>query len=67
MLGFLLTCAIVVTRLPNTSRCRRKIQVLASHNRPVLSSFFSGFAGSRVVSGIERQSVGDRANQSCHV
>ena len=38
-----------------------------SHNRPVLSSFFSGFAGSRVVSGIERQSVGDRANQSCHV
>lgn len=29
--------------------------------------FFSGFAGSRVVSRIERQSVGDRANQSCHV
>jgi len=29
--------------------------------------FFSGFAGSRVVSGVERQSVGDRANQSCHV
>ena len=29
--------------------------------------FFPGFAGSRVVSGIERQGVGDRANQSCHV
>jgi len=29
--------------------------------------FFSGFAGSRVVPGVERQSVGDRANQSCHV
>ena len=29
--------------------------------------FLSGFAGSRVVSGIERQSAGDRANQSRHV
>ena len=29
--------------------------------------FLSGLAGSGVVSGIERQSVGDCANQSCHV
>ena len=42
MLGFLLICVIVVTRLPNTSRCRRKLQVLASRNRPALSSFSFG-------------------------
>lgn len=29
--------------------------------------FFPGFAGSGVVSWIERQTIGNRANQSCHV
>jgi pimeloyl-ACP methyl ester carboxylesterase len=42
--------AIVVTQLPNTSRCQRKIQVLASHDRPVLSR--SSFGVCRKPSGL---------------
>ncbi len=37
---FFLSCAIVVSRLPNTSRCRRYSHVLASRHGPVPSSFF---------------------------
>jgi pimeloyl-ACP methyl ester carboxylesterase len=36
-------CAIVVTQLPGTSRCRRSRRDLASHNGPVLSSFFGAY------------------------
>src|SRR5262249_6223877 len=42
-LGFFPNGAIVVTRLPSTSRCRRYRRVLVSHHGPVRSSFFGAY------------------------
>src|ERR1700677_4974754 len=62
-LGFPPTCATVVTRLPGTSRCRPCGHVPDSRNTPAPSSFF-GVCRGGVVSGIERQTIGNRANQN---
>ncbi len=49
------------------SRCRLNRRSWAATTDLCSAVFLSGLAGSGVVSGVERQSPGNRANQSCHV
>jgi hypothetical protein len=56
----LLGCQLQTPR----SAVERAVQVTAADVR---SAVFSGFVGGGVVSRIERQAVGNSANQRCHV
>ena len=58
-------CRNAIAELQAVARARFRSGQAAKDLCPAV--LFSGFTGSRMVSGIECQSVGDRANQSCHV